>query len=1042
MPKTKLSSDLNKILQGLEIATSRPSSSADSPPKKNKSGNPTSKLIEELKNKKTPESKPKLSKAFISREDKVANPINGLQPLVLATLGVGMLAFGTAQFIRNANINYASEINPSPIISNETTTSPRRVLSFQGRLSAEEFNIISPKPMQFSLYDSSGGNAPPPTGGNLIWNSDICQVSVDRNGFFAVSLGGGEGNGGDGDACGSDLGNIFAENSSLYLQIQVKNEILFPRQMVRSVPFALNSETLQGFPASLSATPNTIPVINEYGNLVLDMPDSSIINTGNLNLISTNGDIFLLPGGSNVHIGNEVESANLIIHGDATISANLAIYGSATISGNLNIDGDVVLSGQDDQNIIIDGGNLNIRTSAGKDLSNDIALTVTQNGRVGLGTTAPSQRLSINQGNIGFDFLTAPALGNFRAEERGVVTTNGVSRLRAPGIPNAVTLSNDGGNIDPGTYSYAVTFVTFDGRQMRETNLSPITSVNVFTNNSSVLISNIDTYPSDNVVARNIYRTNAGGATYYLVYTLNDNLSTSFIDSLADNALGRPAPTTNNTGVFRYKVTFVTEDGATTNASAPTPSLTIGGDGRNIRLNNIPTDPSGRATARNIYRTNAGGSTYRRVATIHDNSTTNFDDRMPDNQLHNQALLQDYNNTSGGIFAGSERIIQFSDNGRIITDGELVAGGRVEISHGDNQGLRLPTSVGRPIVRGGQQPGDIVFDITSNQLFVFNGRDFIAQGASSVNPIASISDAQLISNGAGCNHNNCRVVLEPEYAGAVITTSGTNNDGNLSADHEIVDGNHHFNYYLWNSSTLTTTQSVDILIGLTLPNDFVSWQDNALTLDFATNTTNINENNVVLGFYKNGGGEFHSLPHASSQNGGWMSNQLNNQPLTISADDLNNLNLVANDKIVIRITPSSKNNNHVKLGRVTLNYNSSQSVLADNNQSPWRRIASALFTGGETDQVFFGGNSIETASITMTGLSENDTTILTVNGNIRASGTLTLSPISIAEAGECNQENEGKIYYNSDEREFFACTALDQARTNFAWSILTRTQIE
>lgn len=51
------------------------------------------------------------------------------------------------------------------------------------------------------------------------------------------------------------------------------------------------------------------------------------------------------------------------------------------------------------------------------------------------------------------------------------------------------------------------------------------------------------------VVARELYRTKAGGSTFYYLDTIDDNVTTDYTDNAADSLLGSAiAPTTNTTG--------------------------------------------------------------------------------------------------------------------------------------------------------------------------------------------------------------------------------------------------------------------------------------------------------------------------------------------------------------------------------------------------------------------------------------------------------------------------------------------------------------
>lgn len=85
---------------------------------------------------------------------------------------------------------------------------------------------------------------------------------------------------------------------------------------------------------------------------------------------------------------------------------------------------------------------------------------------------------------------------------------------------------------------------------------------------------------------------------------------------------------TGLTGTFYGKVTYV-NDGAESNASDASSSVTVS----NQKITwTIPTGPTG-TTARKLYRTKNGGTTYYLLTTISDNTTTSYTDTMADGSL-------------------------------------------------------------------------------------------------------------------------------------------------------------------------------------------------------------------------------------------------------------------------------------------------------------------------------------------------------------------------------------------------------------------------
>lgn len=99
-------------------------------------------------------------------------------------------------------------------------------------------------------------------------------------------------------------------------------------------------------------------------------------------------------------------------------------------------------------------------------------------------------------------------------------------------------------------------------------------------------------------------------------------------------ALAAPAvPGNVAAGVYRYLVTFVTATGET-EAGASSAAVTVADPAVNgkVAVSAIPLG-SAAVTARKLYRTQSGGSTYLLLATIADNTTTTYTDNVADAAL-------------------------------------------------------------------------------------------------------------------------------------------------------------------------------------------------------------------------------------------------------------------------------------------------------------------------------------------------------------------------------------------------------------------------
>src|ERR1043166_3176001 len=111
----------------------------------------------------------------------------------------------------------------------------------------------------------------------------------------------------------------------------------------------------------------------------------------------------------------------------------------------------------------------------------------------------------------------------------------------------AVALSGAGaGNVDAGIHRYRCTFVTADGETDGGTISAPVT----ITCPAVVGQVQLSTIPigGNRVTARRIYRTVAGGASYFLLTTIADNVTTVYLDNVADVSLGPGIPLANTTG--------------------------------------------------------------------------------------------------------------------------------------------------------------------------------------------------------------------------------------------------------------------------------------------------------------------------------------------------------------------------------------------------------------------------------------------------------------------------------------------------------------
>jgi len=214
-----------------------------------------------------------------------------------------------------------------------------RALSFQGRLTDSLGNpITTATNVQFKLYNVS-------TGGTPLYTAGPCSITPDQDGIFSTLIG---------QSCGSEIPNsVFTENPNVYLGVTVgADSEMTPRQPIANVGYAINAETLQGFPPGQGKS--SIPFINKDGNLLIAVASPGIRST------FTSADFTLS-------------------------SAKTAIIQSAG-------SGDVVLQATE-------SGALRFRTGGNNDTYT--RMIINNNGNVGIGTTNPSTFKLQVDGNVG-----------------------------------------------------------------------------------------------------------------------------------------------------------------------------------------------------------------------------------------------------------------------------------------------------------------------------------------------------------------------------------------------------------------------------------------------------------------------------------------------------------------------------------------------------------------------------------------------------------------------------------------------------------------
>ncbi|MFC1478351.1 hypothetical protein ACFL57_02710 [Candidatus Margulisiibacteriota bacterium] len=260
-------------------------------------------------------------------------------------------------------------------------------IQYKGRLMESGVLVNGTKSFGFAIYDT-------PTDGSAIWVTTDVQINVIQ-GVYSVALG----------AANNPITPNVLAGDNAYLQVMVEGAALLPRMKINSVAYALQAGAVTGednvFPSEGNVGIGTVgPTykLDVVGDIGLDAtlyhnddsntyiyfaPDAVDIVAGG------NSGFYLQGSSGKVGIGDNTPATKLEVAG--TVSANAFVGDGSGLTGVASTD-----TGWDhtaSENIVL--GSNYLSGDGG-----DEGIFVSANGSVGIGTTDPSAKLHVYDGQM------------------------------------------------------------------------------------------------------------------------------------------------------------------------------------------------------------------------------------------------------------------------------------------------------------------------------------------------------------------------------------------------------------------------------------------------------------------------------------------------------------------------------------------------------------------------------------------------------------------------------------------------------------------
>lgn len=317
--------------------------------------------------------------------------------------------------------------------------------------------------------------------------------------------------------------------------------------------------------------------------------------------------------------------------------------------------------------------------------------------------------------------------------------------------------------------------------------------------------------------------------------------------------------------------------------------------GNESNINIVSNFVSGSNNFSKVRMNNVSGVTYLEMYIENTNNNIVRVNPEPNSDWSVVSFTYVDTNTTAREYSLSDVLLGVSDNFAVTKDGLstsgtlLTSGMFSDIGNSTNRWNDIYTK-GTIRLGSGSSEGGIRYNVEKKRLeFSNDGINWVEMG-------------DLTSN----------VVISPEYSGAILYADGSDNHGRMISD-AINIGGVFKNYYEWKSDR-ETLQDYDILVRITLPSDFVSWKEDAISLDFMTeNSASIANNKVEIALIGDSGIDSEIKNGISKMPGSW-------ERISIKAVDITQCKK-AGDSCTLRLSMYSKENYYVRVGDISLNYN-------------------------------------------------------------------------------------------------------------------------